>query len=117
MTETLTCESCSKDWTRDRKRGRKPRECPDCVGRTTIVSKHRRAKVDAGPTPAQAAADRREFLKPEREIETKLPSDDPEYAATYLSWWCLNKIPMHKTCASINNDACICWCHKEKKDA
>lgn len=29
-TETLTCESCSSEWERERKRGRKPRLCPEC---------------------------------------------------------------------------------------
>lgn len=29
-TETLTCTSCSKSWTRQRARGRKPKFCSDC---------------------------------------------------------------------------------------
>ncbi len=31
MEENLTCQLCSKSWTRIRTRGRKPRFCPDCV--------------------------------------------------------------------------------------
>ena len=30
--ETLTCETCNNDWTREKKRGRKPKHCPDCSG-------------------------------------------------------------------------------------
>lgn len=112
MTETLTCEECDNDWSRERKRGRKPKVCPDCDKRSTIASKPRRAKVNTGPTPAEAAAQRREYMKPDREIVTKLPGDDPDHV--YISWWCESKIPMHKTCQSINNDTCVCACHNKE---
>lgn len=113
MPETLNCEECGNDWSRERKRGRKPKVCPACDQgkRSTIASKPRKAKVDAGPTPAEAAAQRREFIKPDRQIITKLPGDDPDHV--YVSWWCESKIPMHKTCASIDNDACSCVCHED----
>lgn len=117
MNETLTCGECGNDWARMRKRGRKPKVCPTCLdkpGRATVASKPRKAVAEDTITPAQAAASRREFLKPDREIITKLPSDDPNHV--YVSWWCESKIPMHKTCQSITNDACICWCHEGDKD-
>lgn len=28
--ETLTCDTCEQQWERERKRGRKPKQCPEC---------------------------------------------------------------------------------------
>lgn len=36
-TETLTCNGCNKQWSRELVRGRKPKQCPDCKsGRQSV---------------------------------------------------------------------------------
>ena len=61
VTETLTCKSCGKDWTRDKARGRKPVTCPTCA---EIPKVEKAKKADALPpnnrprkTPAHEAWD------------------------------------------------------------
>lgn len=38
MEEILTCESCRKQWSRERSRGRKPRFCPSCLSSEAHLS-------------------------------------------------------------------------------
>lgn len=36
--ETLICEKCSKQWTRELTRGRKPRVCPECFFSSGVIA-------------------------------------------------------------------------------
>lgn len=40
-TETLTCQSCNKEWNRESTRGRKPKVCPSCIRIEKVVVKGR----------------------------------------------------------------------------
>jgi hypothetical protein len=39
MKETLTCNRCSKDWKREKSRGRKPHFCPSCIKEDLAIIK------------------------------------------------------------------------------
>jgi DNA-directed RNA polymerase specialized sigma24 family protein len=61
-TETLFCEAGKHDWTRDRKRGKKPRNCPQHqTEKDTADREERLRKMAEGRERAQAEERRRKL--------------------------------------------------------
>lgn len=124
--ETLTCESCNKTWERERVRGRKPKQCPDCkAGKPAKAPKPAskatpppKAKVFSpgltDPSPAKPRKRKRAYDK----LDTGLDHGPLNLLpfTSRPSGWCTDYDPLpeaqHEKCdGDLGKYRCPCDCH------
>lgn len=71
--ETLTCEACSKTWTRFSRRGRKPKLCPECI---TTQQEARAIREPESPEVLEARLVKAREKKAERARERAQQADE-----------------------------------------
>lgn len=140
MTETLTCRECGNDWQRERKRGVKPKTCPDCKGATAqkpVSAPRNSTKAKATQPKTKAVSE--QPRKP-RERKSTLNADDTglyiirdengvtisttrdkAYADRRNKGWsycCAHGDHLGKLCEreqQVNDITCTCKCHNEQE--
>lgn len=93
--ETLNCTECGEDWERERKRGRKPKVCPDCkdtpAPEPTVIRKSENPPADEtlegfGPQVIDIETGKRDESKVV-ELEIEIPDDARVQFGNSLPGW------------------------------
>lgn len=126
--ETLTCESCNKTWERERVRGRKPKQCPDCREKPTQSPQEKKkqpdkAKVAKQKEPALESISKPPVKKRRGKTAYEKLAGEVDHGPLHLlpftsrpSGWCTDYDPLpeaqHEKCdGDLGKYRCPCDCH------